>query len=128
MDVKPFYKLDIKNFTLTLKLNLSIKFFHFPKDCKVAKLKPFYKKGTKTDPKNFRPISHFPIVSKIIEKVIHDQTMNYLTENSILYRHQSGFHRTTQQTDTQMSALRFSDPSINWFQSYLSNRSFQVNV
>ena len=27
-----------------------------------------------------------------------------------------------------MSALRFSDRSINWFKSYLSNRSFQVNV
>ena len=27
-----------------------------------------------------------------------------------------------------MSALRFSDCSINWFQSYLSNRSFRVNV
>ena len=28
----------------------------------------------------------------------------------------------------QMSALRFSDRSINWFQSYLSNRSFLQNV
>ena len=27
-----------------------------------------------------------------------------------------------------MSALRFSGRSINWFQSYLSNRSFRVNV
>ena len=27
-----------------------------------------------------------------------------------------------------MSALRFSDRSINWFQLYLSNRSFRVNV
>ena len=27
-----------------------------------------------------------------------------------------------------MSAVRFSDRSINWFQSYLSNRSFRVNV
>ena len=27
-----------------------------------------------------------------------------------------------------MSTLRFSDRSINWFQSYLSNRSFRVNV
>ena len=26
-----------------------------------------------------------------------------------------------------MSALRFSDHSINWFKSYLSNRRFQVN-
>ena len=28
----------------------------------------------------------------------------------------------------KMSAVRFSDLSINWFQSYLPNRSFQVNV
>ena len=30
---------------------------HSPQDCKVAKLKPLYKKGAKTDPKNFRLIS-----------------------------------------------------------------------
>ena len=77
--------------------NLSIKLSHFPKDCKAAKLKPLYKKGTKTDPKNFRPISLPPIVSKVFEKVIHDQTMEYLTDNNILYKYQSGFARTTQQ-------------------------------
>ena len=27
-----------------------------------------------------------------------------------------------------MSALRFSDHSINWFKFYLSNRSFRVNI
>ena len=43
------------------------------------------KKGTKTDPKKFRPISLVPIVSKIFEKVIHEQTMEYLTDNNILY-------------------------------------------
>ena len=76
---------DILTIPVTQLCNLSIKFSHFPKDCKVAKLKPLYKKGTKTDPKIFRPISLLPIVYKIIEKVTHDQTMNCLTENSILY-------------------------------------------
>ena len=65
--------------------NLSIKFPHFQKDCKVAKLKPLYKKHIKTDLKNFPPISLLPIVSKIIEKVIHDQIMNYSTENTVHY-------------------------------------------
>ena len=50
---------------ITQICNLSIKLSHFLKDCKVAKLKPLYKKGTKTDPKNFRSISLLPIVSKI---------------------------------------------------------------
>ena len=62
---------------ITQICNLSIKFSHFLKDSKVAKLKPLYEKGTKTKPKNFRSISLLSIVSKIIEKVIDDQTMNY---------------------------------------------------
>ena len=51
------------------------------------------KKSTKTDPKNFSQISLLPIVSKIIEKIKHDQTINYLTENIIFYRHQSRFRK-----------------------------------
>ena len=154
---------DILTIPITQICNLIIKISHFSKDCKVARLKPLYKKGSKTDPKSLRQISLFPIFSKIIEKVIRDRTMNYSTENNILYRHQSGF-RKNDSTDTsltylmdkiltgfdsglltgmiliepekgfdtinhnillrKMSALRFSDLSINWFQSYLSNRSF----
>ena len=72
--------------------------------CEVAKFKSLYKKGTKIDPKNFRPISFLPIVSKIVEKVINDQTMNYLTENNILYRYQSGF-RKNHSTDTSLAYL-----------------------
>ena len=107
---------DILTIPITQLCNLSIKFSHFPKDCKVAKLKPLYKKGTKTDPKNFRPISLLPIVSKIIEKVMHDQTMNYLTENSILYRHQSGF-RKNHSTDTSLAYL--TDKILTGFDSGL---------
>ena len=39
---------------------------------KVVKLKPLYKKGSLTEPCNYRPISLLPLISKIIEKVIHD--------------------------------------------------------
>ena len=89
---------------ITQICNLSIKFSHFPKACKVTKLKPPYKKDTKTDPENFRSISLLAIISKIIEKVIHDQTMNYLTENNFLYRYQSGF-RKNHSTDTSLAYL-----------------------
>ena len=82
---------DILIMPISQVCHLSSKFFHFPKGHKVAKVKPIYKKGTKTDPKNFRPIALLSIVFKILEKVIHDQTMNYLTENNFLYRYQSGF-------------------------------------
>ena len=92
--------------TPTAKIcNLSIKLASFPDKCKVAKIKPLHKKGLKTDPKNFRPISLLPLISKIIERIIHDQTMNFLSANKyILYKYQSGF-RKFHSTDTCLSYL-----------------------
>jgi hypothetical protein len=58
--------------------NLSIYLSTFPSDCKVAKLKPLYKKGSKTDPKNYRPISLLPLLSKVIERIVHDQMQKFL--------------------------------------------------
>ena len=57
--------------------NLSIKLGSFPDSCKIAKLKSLFKKGSKTNLSNYRPISVLPLVSKIIEKLIHEQTSSF---------------------------------------------------
>ena len=49
--------------------NVTIISEKFPDPCKVAKPKPLYKKGSVTDPCNYRPISLLPLISKVIEKV-----------------------------------------------------------
>ena len=72
-------------------VNLSIKQSLFPDQCKMAKLKPLFNKGSKSEPKNYRPISLLPVVSKIIEKTIQIQTQKYLDKSSLLYKYQSGF-------------------------------------
>ena len=84
--------------------NISILLSSFPDDCKMAKLKPLYKKEAKTKPKNYRPISLLPLISKVIEKVILNQTQNFLDTNMILYSYQSGF-RKHYSTDTCLSYL-----------------------
>ena len=43
---------------------LSMKRSEFPLDCKIAKFKPLYKKGSKTDPKIFCPGSLLALVLK----------------------------------------------------------------
>ena len=74
--------------------NLSTKRSKFLLDCKIAKLKPLYKKGSKANPKNYRPVSLLPLVSKVIEKVIHNETDIFLNKNKILYNYQSGFRKS----------------------------------
>ena len=64
--------------------NLSITSEKFPDICKVAKLKPLYKKGSLTETCNYRPISVLPLISKVIEKVIHDQTSTFLNSKILL--------------------------------------------
>ena len=54
-------------------------------------LKPVFKKGARTDLKNYRPISLLPLVSKIIEKSIHFQIEDYLNKKKLIYAYQSGF-------------------------------------
>ena len=63
--------------------NLSISLSAFWGDCKIAKLKPIHKKDSKTKPKSYRPISLLPLISKVIEKIIHGQTQEFLDESDI---------------------------------------------
>ena len=67
----------------------------FPGSCEIAKVKPLFKKGSKTDPQNYRPISLLSLLSKIIERIVQDQTEEFLSKNKILYRFQLGLRKTT---------------------------------
>ena len=71
--------------------NRSITSEKFPDICKVAELKPLYKKGSLTEPCNYRNKSLLPLLSKVMKKVIHDQTSTFLNSKNFLYTYQPGF-------------------------------------
>ena len=71
--------------------NLSLETGNFPQQWKVAKISPLYKSGSTTNFDNYRPISVLSIVSKVIEKIVHKQLMNFLDENKLLSTRQFGF-------------------------------------
>ena len=81
--------------------NLSIHTSVFPNEWKKAKVTPIFKDGDKTDVSNYRPISVLPILSKILERSVHDQLYNYLTCNNLLHPCQSGF-RSKHSTNTAL--------------------------
>ena len=83
---------------------LSMALGSFPDPCKIAKVKPLFKKGSETDPSNYRPISLLPLLFKVSERVVLDQTEEFLSLNKILYDYQSGF-RKNHSTDACLSFL-----------------------
>ena len=62
---------DVLAYSLSKIINLLIKLTVFPLECKFSRPKPLFKKGSKTDPKNYRPISLQPLMCKSIEKSMH---------------------------------------------------------
>ena len=84
--------------------NLSISLNKFPRTFKLPKVKPIFKKGRKTNVSNYRPISLLPILSKVIEEVVHEQTTKFLNDNNIFYKYQSDF-RSNHSTDLFLSFL-----------------------
>ena len=139
----------------------------FPSEWKKAKVTPIYEDGDKSDVSNCRPISVLPILSKILERAVHDQLYNYLTCNNIINQCQSGFRRNhstntalldvtdhilKNANDGKVTASIFLDlkkafdtvshemlikklnsygiteSALQWFKSYLSDRTQAVNV
>ena len=63
-----------------------------PDEWKKALVSPIYKrKGSKTSPNNYRPVSLTCIVCKIMEKIVRKAVMDHLQENNIVTSEQHGF-------------------------------------
>ena len=77
--------------SLTFICNQSIANSTFPEKWKEAKVTPLHKNGPRDDTNNYRPISVLPVVSKLLEKHVHDSLMVYLSSHSLLHSTQSGF-------------------------------------
>ena len=64
----------------------------FPAAWKHVIVLPLFKgRGERCDPSSYRPISLYPCLDKILEKVIHAQLTIYLNDNNLLCQFQHGF-------------------------------------
>ena len=62
-----------------------------PSDWKQAEVRPIFKKGDKTNPGNYRPVSLTSVICKLFEKFIKNSLNNHLIKNNILSKEQFGF-------------------------------------
>ena len=62
-----------------------------PNEWKNANVTPIHKKGDRTDPSNYRPVSLTSQVCKVLESIIVDKITEHLTKNDLLNDAQHGF-------------------------------------
>ena len=79
--------------TLTYLINLILQTGIIPKEWKQAKVIPVHKSGKRDNLNNYRPISVLPVLSKIMERAVQIQLVDFLNENSVLSQFQSGFRK-----------------------------------
>lgn len=76
---------------LSTIFNISLKLRQVPNDWKEANVTPIFKKGDKSDPGNYRPISLTSQVCKVFESIIRENIVNHLNTHSLLLQSQHGF-------------------------------------
>ena len=81
------------SFPLSIIINNSLAMGLVPDMAKLAKIIPIYKAKDKKDISNYRPTSLLPIISKILEQVVHKHLYTFLEKNKVVYASQYGFRK-----------------------------------
>jgi hypothetical protein len=92
----------------------------WPEKLKIQVLRPIYKKGSKKNLDNYRPISLLSNINKIIEKFLAKQILGFLNKHEIITNKQFGFRQNKGTTD----ALKY----VNEVTSKALNNGFYVKA
>ena len=106
-------------------VNQSLSSGIFPNKLNISKVLPIFKKDDVQLLNNYRPISMLPTISKVFEKVVHEQLTEFLNVNKLLYNSQYGFRKThstetatPELIDTLLQTLDKKDIPISIFWTY----------
>ena len=69
----------------------------FPDIWKIANVIPIFKKVDKSQLSNYRPVALLSCIGKLQERIVFKNMYNFLLDNNLLYKYQSGFlpHNST---------------------------------
>ena len=78
---------------LTCPFNQSLATSEISQDWRKAYVIPIHKKGSKSDPKNYRPVSLTSIICKTMEHILSSQIMHHIESLGIICETQFGFRQ-----------------------------------
>ena len=94
-DQIPLYELTISGNVISPVLQViyqsSLDTGELPLDWKHALVSPVYKKGSRSSPSNYRPISLTCVLCKTLEHIIYSNIMSHLDKHSLLSPFHHGF-------------------------------------
>jgi len=93
----------------------------FPDKMKQAKVIPLYKKDEDYLIKNYRPVSILPALSKVAERIMHNQLHNYFHNSNLYYNSQYGFRK---HHSTELAAIEL----IDRITTKLDNGEIPINI
>ena len=77
--------------TLSMLFEKSMEEGVVPSDWRTANVTPIFKKGSRGDPGNYRPVSLTSVPGKIMERIIKEEIVGHLERNRLLKSSQHGF-------------------------------------
>ncbi len=93
--------------------NLSLNNGKFPAKFKLSRAVPIFKSGSNLNVDNYRPISLVCTLSKLLEKMVATNLVNYLQINKILHPHQFGFQRNLSTEHNLIHVTNYISQTIN---------------
>jgi hypothetical protein len=79
--------------TLAQIFNKSMQTGEVPQEWRDALIVPLFKKGIRSEPGNYRPVSLTSVVCKVMERIIKDNIVKHLNDHDIIKDSQHGFTR-----------------------------------
>ena len=83
--------MKLKNHFISILFNQSINSKSLPNDWKKAQISAIFKKGNKSQAKNYRPVSLTSVICKTPEKIIRDHLTDHIDKNKLFSDKQYGF-------------------------------------
>ena len=105
---------------LSILFMKSLRERHIPDDWRCANVTPIFKKGAKSDPGNYRPVSLTSAVCKLMERLVKETIEKHLEQNNLIGTSQHGFRKGR---STQTNLIEFMEQTTEWMDA---GKSFEI--
>ena len=105
---------------LTILFQKSMERGKVPDDWREANVTPLFKKGSKADPRNDRPVSLTNLIGKTMERVVKEALTKHIESNNLLSNSQHGFRSGR---STQTNLIEYLNVTTKWLDE---GRNFDV--